>query len=46
MEKIGEIKDRFTKGIEALKTAYTITAAQEAAACLEELEFAGQKREE
>lgn len=38
MEKIGEIKDRFTKGIEALKTAYTITAAQEAAACLEELE--------
>lgn len=40
MEKIGEIRKQFAKDIEALKGAFTITKAQEAAARLEELEAA------
>lgn len=38
MEKIGEIKERFLQGIEALKAAHIVAEAQEAAARLEELE--------
>ena len=40
MEKIGEIKEHFSQGIEALKKAFTIREAQEAAGRLEELEAA------
>lgn len=38
MEKIGEIKERFSQGIGALKGAFTVKEAQEAAERLEELE--------